>query len=291
MFTRTMKKKLERSSVKPKANNFLLRTFTSIFFVIYMLAAIWLHPYVTLVLFLAVAVLAAYEYLNLSGKNLSLLSLAIILLVYVLMYVLLVSIKLDVLGEKWMILLIPLVFILFLPAVFLKKWDFGYTVWSLAGLAYIVLPFVLIGFVRLEDYRNSQIEGREVLLGIVFLIWSNDTFAYLTGLFIGKHKLAEHISPGKTIEGMLGGFLLTALIAWINSMLFAGFTLIQWFIIALITVLAGTLGDLTESVLKRNAGVKDSGILLPGHGGILDRFDGLLFAVPIIYTYLNLVCR
>mgnify|MGYP001078647984 CR=1 FL=1 len=119
-------------------------------------------------------------------------------------------------------------------------------------------------------------------LSLVLLaaIWINDTMAYITGSLIGKHKLIERISPGKTWEGFLGGLIFTIATILIINQIFFEFDVISLVIIALVIVLSGTIGDLLESKLKREAGVKDSGNIIPGHGGILDRIDSLLVAAP-----------
>ena len=125
---------------------------------------------------------------------------------------------------------------------------------------------------------------------IVFiLIWLNDSFAYLIGKNLGKHKLLERISPNKTIEGFMGGMLFTFIASFILTHQFTSLTQTQWLVIAGIVSIFGVLGDLIESMFKRQAGVKDSSNFIPGHGGFLDRFDSVIFAAPFIFIYLQLV--
>ncbi|EJF08600.1 CDP-archaeol synthase [Pontibacter sp. BAB1700] len=121
----------------------------------------------------------------------------------------------------------------------------------------------------------------------MLLIWSSDTGAYIAGKNFGRNKLFERISPGKTWEGWAGGAILTVLVGWLLSMFFHDLELYQWIGVAIIVSVFGVLGDLVESLLKRSLGVKDSGTLLPGHGGILDRFDSLILAVPFIVSFLK----
>ena len=127
-------------------------------------------------------------------------------------------------------------------------------------------------------------------LALFILIWSYDTFAYLGGTLLGKHKMCPHISPGKTWEGTIIGCVMTLVLAWFLPLIpyFGAMrgNHWEWILFALIIVVFGTCGDLVESLFKRNAGVKDSGNIMPGHGGILDRFDSLLFAaIPaLIYV-------
>lgn len=153
---------------------------------------------------------------------------------------------------------------------------------TLFGILFSVMPFCyLILFYSTEGWYNS-----EIILGFFLLIWSNDTFAYLVGRVIGKTKLFERISPKKTWEGTIGGATCTQGIAYLISNYFPNLEPIHWHAIALIVSVFGTLGDLVESKLKRSLDVKDSGTILPGHGGILDRFDGVLIAAPFVVCYL-----
>jgi phosphatidate cytidylyltransferase len=117
------------------------------------------------------------------------------------------------------------------------------------------------------------------------MIWCNDTFAYLVGKSIGKHKLLERVSPKKTIEGFIGGIVFTLLASILISQFYTFFNVTLWIISALIISIFGTLGDLVESKFKREAGVKDSGNIMPGHGGILDRLDSAIFVIPFLYIF------
>lgn len=147
-------------------------------------------------------------------------------------------------------------------------------------IGYVTLPFLIITQL---PYLNGNYSPF-LLLSIFIMIWCNDTFAYICGRLLGKHKLYEKISPKKTIEGFIGGLLFTQLAAFIiykTSPL--QISLIAWLLIALGISVLGTVGDLIESKYKRQAGVKDSGNIMPGHGGILDRFDSILFAAPFLF--------
>src|SRR5699024_5073105 len=121
------------------------------------------------------------------------------------------------------------------------------------------------------------------------LIWSNDSFAYLIGKSIGKHKLFERISPNKTIEGFIGGLICTLLVGLLIHYITQIYTYQIWLGLALVTGIFGTFGDLIQSKLKRQAGVKDSGRVMPGHGGLLDRLDSIIFASSFIYSFLVIV--
>lgn len=145
---------------------------------------------------------------------------------------------------------------------------------------------IRIGFWPVAGINNLQIfPGLAIVLLLIGTIWINDTMAYLVGSFIGKRPLAA-ISPKKTWEGTIGGAIIAIIVATFLGIQFTGVSLnIAWGITIIATV-AGTFGDLLESKLKRMAGVKDSGQIMPGHGGFLDRFDSLLLATPIVWLFL-----
>lgn len=154
------------------------------------------------------------------------------------------------------------------------------------SLIYIVIPFSLL--IKLPYLNiNGTFDGG-VVLGVFVLIWSNDVFAFLIGKNFGKHKLIERVSPNKTVEGFLGGFIFTFIAGFFISKICAGLQPIHWFTIAIIVSVFGVLGDLIESMFKRQANLKDSSNFIPGHGGFLDRLDSIIFAVPFIYIYLFL---
>lgn len=172
---------------------------------------------------------------------------------------------------------------------------------TITGLIYAVIPFILLVNIACIDkaytfnhhtgnwYDDMAPYNFHYILGTILLIWASDVCAYLVGSFIGKHKLYERISPGKTWEGSIGATILTIGCAFIIAMWFPELALKHWIVISIIVCVFGTIGDLVESMLKRQSGVKDSGKIMPGHGGILDRFDSLLFVSPFIYAYLILI--
>ena len=153
------------------------------------------------------------------------------------------------------------------------------------GLVYIALPFALISPIAFHTGEYQSI----LVLGMFIIIWVNDTGAYCFGVTIGRHKMFERISPKKTWEGFIGGALAAVGASLLLARFFPVLTQQQWIVTALLTVVFGTLGDLTESQLKRTIGIKDSSNILPGHGGILDRFDSIILAIPVIFAYLQII--
>jgi len=174
----------------------------------------------------------------------------------------------------------------------LKKIDpVNYKLKSALGLFYITLPIVLMVIMRTENPRELSDNYLKIIpCGIVFSIWINDTMAYIVGSLIGKNPLSK-ISPKKTVEGTLGGIILCVIVITLIGYFTKYYSISTWIVISLFCAVFGTLGDLLESKLKRLANVKDSGTLMPGHGGFLDRFDSLLVAIPFVFVYYFLFIR
>lgn len=153
---------------------------------------------------------------------------------------------------------------------------------------YVVLPLSLINVLAFTPFEcyHSEAPYYAIALAIYIFIWVNDTGAYLSGITLGKHKMFPRISPKKSWEGAIGGALATMVSALIVSHFYTFMDLWQWIGMALVVVVTGTFGDLTESMIKRYLDIKDSGHILPGHGGFLDRLDSMLFAIPAVVAYL-----
>lgn len=155
----------------------------------------------------------------------------------------------------------------------------------LAVLLYLFGGFV---FITLIPMRDGVFEPK-IVVGVFILIWANDSFAYLIGKNFGKRKLMPQISPKKTIEGFIGGMLGAILAAAIIFKFMEVYSLLIWSIMAILITCVGTTGDLIQSKFKRKAGVKDSGGLMPGHGGIYDRLDSIIYSSPIIFVFLEII--
>jgi len=150
------------------------------------------------------------------------------------------------------------------------------------GQIFVALPFSLLNFILFIDGWQPL-----VLLAVFVTIWVNDSGAYLVGVTFGKHRLFERISPKKSWEGFFGGALAALLSGYLFSLLIPQISLINWLIFSEIIVIFGTFGDLIESLMKRTVDIKDSGNVIPGHGGLLDRFDSMLLAAPVVFIYLS----
>ncbi|WP_159565838.1 phosphatidate cytidylyltransferase [Budvicia diplopodorum] len=173
-----------------------------------------------------------------------------------------------------------------------QLWNKSYFLRLLFGVLTIIPFFWGIVTLRQYGFEQNSYTGAWWLLYVMFLVWGADSGAYAFGKMFGKHKLAPRVSPGKTLEGLVGGLATSALLAWLFS-LYAplNISLNTLLICSVIAVMASVLGDLTESMFKREAGIKDSGNLIPGHGGILDRIDSLTAAVPVFACLILLVFK
>lgn len=152
------------------------------------------------------------------------------------------------------------------------------------GIFYNAVPFALLNIAAYENEKYNY----QIILGSLLILWATDTGAYFAGTVFGKRKLFERISPKKSWEGFIGGAILAMVFAYIASVYFTSLAPWQWFCIGPIIIIGGTYGDLVESLLKRSIEIKDSGDSLPGHGGFLDRFDGLFISAPFIVAFLEI---
>jgi phosphatidate cytidylyltransferase len=152
-------------------------------------------------------------------------------------------------------------------------------------IGYLIIPIII--FTKIPFVYNQYVP--EIIISILVIIWANDTFAYLVGITMGKNKLFERISPKKTIEGFVGGVVFAVVAGILLAQFYLHQEILKWIILAMIVSAFGTLGDLIESKFKRIAGVKDSGNIMPGHGGFLDRLDSIIFVAPFVYLFYQII--
>lgn len=193
-----------------------------------------------------------------------------------------------VLQPKFFFFFLPFLYIIFVQELYNRnKRPFHSIAYTILGIIYTLLPFLL--FVSLAFMSADRHYDYRPCLGFLFLLWGADTGAFFSGKLLGRHLLMERISPKKTWEGLFGGLITSIGVALILSKFFKGLSLMEWLGMATIIVTIGSLGDLVESMFKRELDKKDSGTIMPGHGGVLDRFDGLLISAPFVFLYLLLI--
>ena len=188
--------------------------------------------------------------------------------------------------SKWLLLIILPIIGVFIAELYKKSTQpFTNIAYTFLGLIYTQTPFLFF-------FSISFISGTynpHLALGFFLLLWANDTGAYLFGVKLGKNRLFERHSPKKSWEGFFGGIFTSLLVSLLLAHYFTDYALQHWGAMAIIISCFGTFGDLVESMFKRSINIKDSGKILPGHGGVLDRFDGLLLSAPIVFLYLYLI--
>jgi phosphatidate cytidylyltransferase len=269
-------------------NNFFTRTFTGAIFVAAIVGAILGHSILFAGLFLLIEILALWEFYSLcrlhKTKPLKYFGSLIGAFIFIISYLY----NIVAYCSYIYLLLFPLVVFVFIFELYRNNrhpiLNIGST---LLGLIYVSVPFGLLNHIA---YYNGTYQGK-LVLGLFILIWLSDTGAYIFGVMFGKHKLFERISPKKTWEGFIGGAIVATSGAFILEHYLGIIAIQHWIVIAFLMITFGTLGDLIESLYKRSLGIKDSGHLLPGHGGILDRFDSLILAIPVIFSYLYLFVK
>jgi len=189
-------------------------------------------------------------------------------------------------SSRYYVLIFPLISFVYMIKLY-KKFErkpFTNIAFTFLGIFYVAVPISLLNVAVFEDGSYNF----EIIFGCLFILWASDTGAYFAGTFFGKRKLFERISPKKSWEGFFGGALLALIFAFGVAHFFHTLSLLQWIIVGFIIIVGGTFGDLVESLLKRSIEIKDSGTALPGHGGFLDRFDGLFISAPFIVCYLEI---
>lgn len=265
------------------------RSLTGIVFAAIMLAGILIHQYIFATVFAIFLMFTLFEFYKISENIGYEPSVKIGLICSLLLFVIFFLAASHVIPKEYIYLSILIPLFTLLPDLFDKRKNgFKNSMITIAGIIYIALPYSLLSFLIYpgNDYGSQFYPW--VLMGIFFIIWIYDSMAYVFGSILGKHKICVRISPKKSWEGLIGGTVFAVITGIVNSLFFDELSLINWVVVALLIVAFGTSGDFFESKLKREAGVKDSGNILPGHGGMLDRFDTMLFAAPVIFVWITL---
>lgn len=274
--------------------NFIKRTLTGILFVAVLVGCILYTPTTFGLLFALITGLAVWEFgtlINQSGQAVINRPICGLAGVYLFLAVMGFSENLFG-GEVFVPYLIMLIYLLVAELYLRRPNPMNNWAYTMMSQLYVALPFALLSVLYFYPVQMMQGEALTVAvtpmlpLSVFIFLWVSDSGAYLVGSLIGKHRLFERISPKKSWEGSIGGGVLALVAAWALWYFFPIMSLWQWIGMALVVVVFGTWGDLVESLLKRQLGIKDSGHILPGHGGILDRFDSSMLAVPAVVIYL-----
>ena len=269
----------------------IIRTLSGIVYIALIVFAIMWNEYAFAVIFGLLAVFTTYEFHKLTNKQENVNTSAwLATLTSAVIFISVTCMDIFVFAQNMLFMLyFALIFAFFIIEIFRKNPNPMHNIaYFLLGQIYIALPFFIVTVI----YFNFK----QFLFALFVIIWTNDVFAYLVGTKFGKHRLCERISPHKSWEGVFGGLVGALIASFVLYKLFyqpaecvfspLSMNILGWFIFALIIVIFGTLGDLFESLIKRTVGVKDSGSIMPGHGGFLDRLDSVLFAAPAALIFL-----
>ena len=265
-------------------NNLIQRTFSGLIFISIVIVSILWHPYAFAVVFFAAIFLGLYEFYKMTYKPETIEINVIVgtlggMILFANGFLHAYGLTSPMIYSTYAFYLI----IVFIAELFRNKANpINNWAYYFLGQIYVAIPFSLLNYIIfIQGYQPW------LLLALFITLWVNDTGAYITGMLFGKHKLFERVSPKKTWEGFIGGAVFALISGYVLSRFITDISLWQWLVFSEIVVIFGTLGDLSESLLKRTENVKDAGKLIPGHGGILDRFDSMILAAPVIWIYLS----
>lgn len=271
-------------------NNFIQRAVTGALFVIVLVGCILYSPLSFGILFTLISALSVHEFSHLINRNGEVnVNKTITALGGAYLFLALMAYCTLSTGARVFLPYLALLLYLMITELYLKKKNpLGNWAFSMLSQLYVALPFALLSVLAFQySPEVSSTTYNPVLpLSIFVFIWLSDTGAYCVGSLIGKHRLFERISPKKSWEGSIGGGIFSIASSFAFAHFFPVMPMWQWAGLAAVVVIFGTWGDLTESLMKRQLGIKDSGNILPGHGGMLDRFDSALMAIPAAVVYL-----
>jgi phosphatidate cytidylyltransferase len=270
-------------------SNIVIRTITGAIYTGLIIISLLVHPFFLGIITLILNYYALFEFQSLAVKSGTISSNNgwIYINVFLsLITVVVISFNFHPIYVLIPMLVLPIIYMII--ALFNKKdGSLNNLSFAIFGTIYITVPLIILNLLQqLSIHRHISFT-----LALFVIIWTNDTFAYLSGMAFGKHKMLERISPKKTWEGFAGGLFMALIVSMVFYYFFPVPGLVNWILFGIVTVIVANLGDFFESFLKRKAGAKDSGTMLPGHGGILDRIDSMLFVSPAIFVYILIILK
>jgi len=273
-------------------NNLAKRTVVGVPGAAFMVFLIFYNEYTFAFLFFLITVLSMHEFYKRSTSELIQPQRRMGLITGILVFIAIISIRysLDIDPILLCLIIIPILFTIFILELYRKKQNpFLNIAFTFLGIIYIPVTMAMASLIGWSS-ADGQFHPSN-MFGYFFILWAHDIGAYFAGKWWGKHKLFERISPKKTWQGTGGGVLFSFVVAHFISMYCPGLSRTEWLSVTVIILITSTLGDLVESMFKRSISIKDSGTILPGHGGMLDRFDGLFISVPFVYAFLEIINR
>ncbi len=274
------------TSILSKYSNLTQRIIAALIGAVIIIGCIFYSPWTYFCIFLAICIITQLEFYKLLGLD-GLLPLKFFgTFCGGLIFTLSFLVEQETIASKYYFLIFPCSACIYLIYLYRKhsKKPFRGIAFTFLGILYVAVPFSLLNIIAFHLGKYTF----ELILGALLILWANDTGAYFAGVRYGKRKLFERVSPKKSWEGSIGGLLLACAMAYGLYHFTEVMPLWQWLTFGLIIIIGGTYGDLVESLFKRSIEIKDSGRLIPGHGGFLDRFDGLLLAAPFLAAFLKI---
>lgn len=292
--------------------NLFQRSVTGLFIIIILVGSILLSGLSFFMLFLIILVTSMFEFYRMARHTRARPQKYFGVMIGAMLFIMNFLYAIGCINKKFFFVFVPLVVLIFINELYLNNnRPFTNIAFTLLGIIYVAAPLSMINYLvfsttgELFEIQTGEgtidvvnfifqperiiIYSSHILLGFFFLMWAYDTGAYIVGVPFGRHKLFKRISPKKTWEGLVGGATLSFAVSILISKFFIDLRMIDWLVIAFIIMTIGTFGDLVESMFKRSVGVKDSGRLLPGHGGLLDRFDGVFLSIPVVFSYIQFI--
>ncbi|MCD8310775.1 MAG: phosphatidate cytidylyltransferase [Prevotellaceae bacterium] len=273
-------------------NNFLQRAVTGVLFVVVMAGSILYSPMSFGIVFMLIAALTISEFGHLINRSaLADVNRVITALGGAYLFLAIMAYCADIADARVFLPYLLLWLYLVISEIYARKENpLGNWAFSALSQLYVALPFALLNVLAFHNGHVGGVSYNPILpLSVFIFIWLSDSGAYCIGTLLGRHRLFPSISPKKSWEGSIGGGVCAIIAAFVLARFFPFLPLWQWVGLAIVVVVFGTWGDLTESLLKRRLGIKDSGTILPGHGGMLDRFDSSLMAIPAAVVYLYVI--
>ena len=275
-------------------SNLTTRTLTGAWIILFVMGGFWLHPVSFFIAGMVMMVGTQVEYytmIRITGIRPQVVT---GIITGITAYTISTLVAARIIDRMFFLMLIPMLYVVMVIELYRKvEKPFDSLAHTYFSILYTVIPFSMIPFSAFYREGLGSIINQSmisfspgIIIGFFILLWTNDTAAYLVGITLGRRRLFERISPKKSWEGFIGGVLVTAVMGYLISGWLGVVGKGGWVVIAVIVSVAGTYGDLIESMLKRSIGVKDSGTIMPGHGGFLDRFDSVVISFPLVYLYI-----
>jgi len=265
--------------------NFIQRVAFGTVYLVIIIGSLFMGKFAFGFVFLLINLIALYEFYALSVASGASPLIIPSLITGGVAFILAFLVSANLTDPRMLLLVIPFIVLIFILALYSDKPDvIRNTAISFLGIIYVSIPLSVINFLAFPSSHANAYTHR-IILGIMTLVWINDSGAYLVGISIGRHRLFERISPKKSWEGAIGGAVVTLICALWLQQIMGALERTDWLFLALIVSVFGVFGDLTESLFKRSVGQKDSGKIIPGHGGLLDRIDSILFVMPLAAVY------